>query len=339
MDNSHVSNTANITEIPEIPKITEKIIKDIKLKAYAKIEEIVLKHDGIVHGGYIRDITKKITPADLDVCFKLENSQYREIRYKKIDNLIKDIKDIKEFVSIIQEEYRNGKYHFNRNIHKLITLSITMLLGHIPFIHEGIKLNISIDIVVIRHDVDIEPPFRHLDMSCNALIKTREGIRLSRHTGVQILDELSDENRIIITAEIIKLIKKSEGYLIFNYDPSSVNVQEVALRRFLKIRSKIKFVNLPFGEQLYNKDDGECKIPHCSTEYTPSTNVLYTECKIKNIYCEKCMITYLTKQHEIFQERNYNTGKELVCPYRVKIDFTSCKEKFVDFVKNILNEL
>jgi hypothetical protein len=353
MDNSHVindsdTNIRNITNIPkseeilkisDFPKITEKIIRDVKLKAFQRIEKEVLSHNGIIHGGYIRDMINKTTPSDIDVCFTLKNSPDRDIRYQDIDKLINVIKDIKEFNEIIKEEYRNGKYHFNRNIHKLITLSITIVLGHIPFIYEGIKLNINIDIVVIRHDVDIEPPFRHLDMSCNALIKTQEGLRLSRHTGVQILDELSDENRIIITAEIIKLIKKSKGYLIFNYDPSSVNVQEVALRRYLKIRSKIKFLNLPFGEQLYNKDDGECKIPHCSTEYTPSTNVLYTECKIKNIYCEKCMITYLTKQHEIFQEINYHTGKELVCPYRVKIDFTLCKEKFVVFVKNILNEL
>lgn len=335
MDNSHASNTADITEIPDFPKITSGIINDIKLIAYAKIKTIVLKHNGIVHGGYIRDIIKlkRITPDDLDVCFKLNDSPYKDIRYEQIQKVIKEIKETDEFHNIIQEEHKNGKYHFNSNIHKLITLSITIVIGHIPFIHEGIKLNINVDIVVIRHDVDIEPPFRHLDMSCNALIQTREGIRLSRHTGVPILDELSDENRIIITAEIIKLIKKSEGYLIFNYDQSSVNYKEVALRRFLKIRSKINFLNLPFGEQLYNKDDGECKIPHCSTEYTPLTNVLYTECKIKNIYCEKCMITYLTKQHEIFQERNYNTDKELVCPYRVKIDFTTCKQKFIDFVK------
>jgi len=340
MNNLQVSRISETSQIPHLPKITEEIITEIKIKAYQKIEKVVLEHNGIIYGGYIRDMINNTTPSDLDVCFKLKNLPYEDIRCQEIDKLIKVIKNIKEFSDIVQEENRNGKYHFNSNIHKLITLSITMVCGYIPFIHEGIKLNINIDIVVIRHDVDIEPPFKHLDMSCNALIKTQEGIRLSRHTGVQILDELSDENRIIITAEIIKLTKKSKGYLIFNYDSSSIiNIQEIALRRFLKIRPKIQFLNLPFGEQLYNEDDGKCKIPYCSTEYTLSTNVVYTINKVKNIYCENCIIEYLINEHEKLQEEKYNLNKELVCPYRVKIDFTTCKQKFIDFVKDILKEL
>jgi hypothetical protein len=294
-----------------------------------------LKYNCIIFGGYIRDDINKTTPSDIDVCLKLTKQVDETKKYQEMENLIKVISNIKEFNNV-NTKFENGKYHLFPNICNIITLTITIVVGHIPFIHEGIKLNINVDIVVIKHDVDIEPPFRHLDMSCNAIIKTREGIRLSRHTGVQILDELSDENRIIITAEIIKLIKKSKGYLIFNYDPSTVNVREISLRRFLKIRPKIEFLNLPFGEQLYNKDDGGCIIPHCSTEYTPSTNVLYTECKIKNIYCENCMIQHLAKQEKNFKQ-GYNN--EIVCPYRVKIDFTLCKEKFIDFVRNILNEL
>ena len=335
MTNLHVSNISETSEITDLPNITEEIITEVTKKAFKIIEKEALKFNCTIFGGYVRDKINNTTPSDIDICFKLKKSIYEDEKYKEFDNFIKVIRNIKEFNNI-KQECNHGKYHLFPNIDRIIKLTITLVLGNIPFVHDGIKLNINVDILCISHDVDIEPPFKHLDMSCNALIETSAGIRLSRHTGIQILDELSDENRIIITAEIIKLIKKSKGYLIFNYDPSSVNIQEVSLRRFLKIRPKIKFLNLPFGEQLYNKDEGKCKIPYCSTEYTSLTNVVYTECKIKNIYCENCMIQYLAKQHENFKQGYHN---ELVCPHKVKIDFTLCKEKFIDFVKNILNEL
>lgn len=346
-----------------ISTINDTFIKNIKSKAYKDIEKILFKNEGSLHGGYVRDEIRGVLPEDMDVSFK--NTTHK-------DNFIKTIKSKKEFNEILIKKLdKRGKYNFNSNIHSIETLDIKIIFGYIPFIYDGSEVCISIDIVTIIPNLTIEPPFNNLDMLCNAFIKTKDGIRLSNSTGKKILDELDNTNRIIVSAEIIKLIRKSETYLCFGIPSSSYDQDQepdtsnsldssfssnyqyeenilniVALRRFLKLKDRFHFLNLPFGTKLY--DGKKCEIAYCSKEdYTPKTILAYTSYpsikkgnkKSSNkraTYCFDCMIGHLKAQHDIMLNKDPDNEFSLRCPLRNPINFSTCEESFEKFIKEIL---
>jgi hypothetical protein len=323
--------------------LNEELVNKVKSQAYKEIEKILFENGGSIHGGYVRDEIRGVLPEDIDVSFKKSTDN---------DNFIKAIKDKKEFneVSITKLD-KQGKYNFNSNIHSIETLDIKILIGYIPFIYDGLAVYISIDIVIIRSDIIIEPPFNNLDMLCNAFIKTKEGIRLSNRTGKKILDELDSSNRIIVAAEIIKLIRKSETFLCFGlstddhvceFEDTELNI--VALRRLLKLKDRFKFLNLPFGTKLY--DGTKCEIAYCSKEdYTSQTMLAYTlyprDKKDKNknaTYCFECMMSHLKAQHEIMINLDTYDNFTLRCPLRNQISFSKCESSFIEFIKQVLED-
>ena len=321
--------------------LNEELVKKVKSQAYKEIEIMLFANEGSIHGGYVRDEIRCALPDDIDVSFK-KNSD--------TDNFIQAIKNKKEFNEVSVITFSNGgKYNFNSNIHSIKKLEITMLVGTIPFIYKGLDVHISIDIVIIRSDIIIEPPFNNLDMTCNAFIKTKEGIRLSRNTGKKILDELNDSDRIIVAAEIIKLIRKSETYLCFGPSLNNVTISEVALRRVLKLKNRFSFLNLPFGTELY--DGTKCQIAFCSKDdYTPQTILAYTLYPHNNkgskkkasdkkaTYCFECMMCHLKAQHEIMIQSDTMDNFTLRCPLRNPINFLTCETSFVEFIKQLLNK-
>lgn len=318
-----------------VQKPDEFIIEKVIKCAYNEIELETIRNSGYIFGGFVRDEIRGVLPNDIDISFKtLANT----------NNFIKAIRSKKEFNKIIMKTFNSSeKYSINKNIHSIKTLIITIVIGAIPFIYTGLDVNISIDIVIIKPNINIEPPFNNLDMLCNSFIKTKEGIRLSRHTGKKILDNLSDSEQIIIAAEIINLIRKSETYLCFGHITDQNIVLEIALKRLLKLKDRFTFLNLPFGIELYNKEG--CCIEYCDTKYTKETHIAYTlfpfnknnNTSKKAFYCLNCLINHLNSKIKLQEGTEFKDNLIFKCPLNNNIDFSICEKKFNKFILELLS--
>jgi hypothetical protein len=144
-------------------------------------------------------VHRVIVPKDLDICVETEGAA-KTLAYE-IKNLITSDFGVSNVKSTFNYSMTPEKY-FNFPIASLTKLTFEVTVGAIPYISKGVVLNLNFDIVV-PHNRNIQPPFKKLDMLCNAFVMSKTGgITLSRHTGT-VMDKMSLIKRKKIEVKIL----------------------------------------------------------------------------------------------------------------------------------------
>jgi hypothetical protein len=292
---------------------------------------------------------RMLVPKDLDICVETE-AVAKTLAYE-IKNLITSDFGVSNVKAVFKYSKTPEKY-FNFPIASLTKLSYEVRVGAIPYITNGIVLSLNFDIVV-PHNRNIQPPFKKLDMLCNAFVMSRHGgITLSRHTGTAI-DRMGLIERkkmeVKILSDIIefktdfcldygKYTKESVNYfkvVQFNTDVFS-RVENMALKEQPWI-----IRNLPFDMEIESKGCTEtCCIcmsgfKKMSGKVSVSIQGSDKKAKIKGGYIHNaCLFKYMRNQLEeeknmanalmsINQSLDEFTNREFCfkCPMRNRIDF------------------
>jgi hypothetical protein len=144
-------------------------------------------------------VHRTMIPKDLDICVESEATA------KKLAHEIKTLVTNDFGVSNVKAVYKYSQTpekYFNFPIASLTKLTFEVTVGAIPYISSGVVIDLSFDIVV-PHNRNIQPPFRKLDMLCNAFVMSKHGgITLSRHTGTA-MDKMSLIERKKIEVKIL----------------------------------------------------------------------------------------------------------------------------------------
>lgn len=181
---------------------------------YNDIEPIIYKYNGIIYGGYIRDmminkyytdsyylagynksdfynskiakiyLRRLIKPNDMDIYFKCKED---------VNNFIEELETYGDIIKTNNNDFTyTGIYSLIK--HKQITLLTIKepLIFDISFPYENTKDECQ----------NLEPPFYNLDMYCNGFIMDKSGIRYSSMTGTYI-DKLDINKRKKIISKII----------------------------------------------------------------------------------------------------------------------------------------
>lgn len=336
----------------------KSVIPRVKRAAYQKLRDLSLQNNGIIFGGFVRDefikeyytseynknnigennidkywdprympstSARTIIPDDMDVCFN--NTEDAE-------NFINCIKKTTEYSNIIMKDMGASARYYTPMILSVRELTIQIIIGAIPFVNEGTIITIKADIVIPKYK-HLEPPFKNLDMLCNAFIIKKDGSKvLSKHTGT-IIDSYSDYERTMVTAQILKDLKDFKTVLSFNTNTANYRfiLNIVAMKRLLKMHNKKfkwTFINMPFKITNYKEDlyeTKECCI--CKNIFNNDDKLAYTESAKEEtmIPCSfmhyNCCMKYL--KYQMMNAPHYHTRKFVFqCPFRNEINFTRC---------------
>lgn len=217
----------------------------IIMNNYNELEDLLIKFNGIIYGGYVRDKMinnyygiELIKMTDIDVYFKTEEDS--EI--------------------LIKELYKYGIITKTRT-NKLDYAGIGLLLQFktINFRSDKDKsfiLDISFPLKEMKdYCHQLEPPFLNLDFSCNGFLLDKQGIHYSITTGSYI-DFLSPKRRLIEIREITYDMYLFKTTIIRE---NKVKYQEIYMKmRIIKMMKKEiswKFVNLNLKKAKANKED------------------------------------------------------------------------------------
>jgi hypothetical protein len=366
---------ASFTKVEFSKNYVTKVIYDRAIgKAYdcngvifggAVRDKVIANHYTEVYNNQCNDIydTKKfwnkqvhpesahrtMVPHDLDICVETESAA------KTLAHEIKNLITSDFGVSNVKAVYKYSKTpekYFNFPIASLTKLSFEVRVGAIPYITNGILLNLNFDIVVPRNR-NIQPPFKKLDMLCNAFVMSRHGgITLSRHTGTEI-DRMGmiakKKIEVKILSDIIEF--KTDFCLDYrNYTKENVNYFKVIQYNtdvFERVRNMALkeqpwiIRNLPFDMEI---ESVGCKDACCicmsgfkkmSGKVAVSIKSSDEKTKIRGGYMHNaCIFKYMKNQLEeeknmanalmsINQSLDEFTNREfsLMCPMRNRIDF------------------
>jgi hypothetical protein len=312
----------------------------IKKNTYEAIKNIIFKYNGVIFGEFVRDyiiseyytdlfkkdvmlsncdiwntcidrdtIARTIVPNDIDVYIDNANTSYKMMI--EIDNYINKqfgsiyIKN-KNFVLINKNyNYKNNDiiYRYGYEIDNIYRYNYEILIGKIPYVSDGVTMNIIIDIVIS----DKIAPFGKLDFLCNGFIMTNNNnIHLSNNTGTD-LDKLGILEKKEIEAKIIKdMVNFTTHYC--NKFPSisnknnyyAIESNEIACKKIenmINNKWKWNIQNLPFVIIYPNKYQNIYK--NCSiclgklkrkdrkivfTEENNFTHIYHNDCYFKYIY-------------------------------------------------------
>lgn len=341
-----------------------KLSTTIKVKraAFSKLEDIALRHNGIIYGGYVRDTMiseefssqfsikhpsnegginhprywdknfspetakRLIVPSDIDLSFRSS---------EEADNFIASVEDVPEFREVYVSNITTNKY-YSSNIQSMKHLLIQLVIGEVPFLSNGLTVYIQADIIIPNSS--IYPPFNNLDILCNGFIKSKEGICFSRNTGT-IIDFYSEVRHMQVVAGIANDMLQSKTYCCFSKsspeDTTSYNFNIIAMRRIMKMHNKDwTFLNLPFRTDLFKLVDKaqqeDCSI--CMGELKQGEQVSYTVrrennkelCGCKMHYT--CFMNYLSHQRLAARQNPAENDEVFIfrCPYRNPIDLRHC---------------
>lgn len=217
------------------------------MNTYKDLEEFIIKSDGIIYGGYVRDKminnyygTELIKPTDIDVYFKTEE----------------------EATKLIRELYKYGNITKTRT-NKLDYAGIGLLLQFKTIYYRSDNdnsfiLDISFPLNEMRDLChQLEPPFLHLDFTCNGFLLDKQGIHYSTTTGTYI-DNLSDKRRLI---EIREITYDMYGFMTTIIRENKVKYQEIYMKmRIIKMINKevswkISNLNLKMLKSIGNRCD------------------------------------------------------------------------------------
>lgn len=283
----------------------------IKRSAFQKVKQIALQNDATIFGGYVRD--EIIYEHNSNLFYRMHNMEnapisvsqhlkkYWDSNYmpstkarllipKDIDisfstvahseRFIKALKKVPQFDAVVPRIV-DPSYN-SPLIFSITEVTILLKVGVIPFISDGKAIIIKVDIV-IPYDTYLQPPFKNLDMLCNAFIMTKEGgKRLSQHTGT-IIDDYTDYERSILSAKIMTDMLAFRTALVFSQRQNLLkkNLNLIAKNRIQKMhRRKFSwtFINAPFNTTFYKELIGapsQCCI--CSILFNDDDNVVYAD--------------------------------------------------------------
>lgn len=362
---SRIHMTIYCKKIEIIPERMKRIIYDM-LKLYA------FKHNGIIFGGMVRDeiisdyykkeyyknlsddekvdikkfwnpayrpetASRTLNPEDMDISFSNETDSINFLG-AVLTKMKNEMGSCMKYT--IQELVQSDTQYCMLPLKSVIKVSFDIKLGYIPFIFEGHKIEIGIDIVLPRNK-NMLPPFKTLDMLCNSFIMTKHGKMISPHTGTY-LDKLSDFERMKASSKIMEDMIHFEtnfclGSGLDNFSTGSFRYNKYAYKRINKLLSKRPNWNikdLPFEISSIKKGDQKHECCICYTRINRfARKITFYNKKVddvtgkeKNICSsilhEKCLMNYIEHQIQDY-ECGSSDDNEFVfkCPFRNPINF------------------
>jgi len=347
----------------------------------ADIKNIIFKWNGIIFGGFVRDsiihnhyadilynkfndykfmwneqfdidtLPRTIVPNDIDVC--LYNRDDIKNMAKNITTHINDkfgMSNVKitstEIIYSVDDKYEKYINPCSGILHKY---QFSISIGKIPYVSEGIELNINLDIIECKIS-SLKPPFNKLDFICNGFImQSNNLIYISPNTGTE-LDKLNFVQKKEIEYKIIKDIinfktdyclnlsknVNSDNYTVYSY----VKLNEQACRRIEKMLLKKNMWTLRNMPLVIDKNCEEFSNKNCciccdslkkkhKVAYIP-LNKFKTQSKHFPPMHVECLLKYINSQiKNTIEEINNNDlyiydSVFLKCPMRNMLDF-DCK--------------
>ena len=339
----------------------------IKRAAFQKVKDLAFQYNGTIFGGFVRD--EIISDQNSDQYYKIDHehvnftqhmAKYWDSKYmpetkarllipkdidisfsnvKNSERFISALRNVPQFEAVVPRIIDNSTYE-SSFISSIMEVTILMRVDVIPFVSDGRTILIKADVVIPRAP-NMQPPFKKLDMLCNAFIMTRDGgKRLSNCTGT-IIDSYTDYEKIVLAAQIISDMMDFRTALVFSQGAQDVHDRVMntlnwkAMKRIEKMQKRKfswTFLNTPF--MLVNKKEishdapKECCI--CLEEFEADDKVTYTVDLKENVAIPsahmhyKCCMKYLSKQKN---ETTIDSTKKFVfrCPFKNNIDFSNCK--------------
>ena len=252
----------------------------IKYLLFEEVKKTVFNHNGIIFGGFVRDMIigdhykEKYNGVNKYNIHKFWNRMYqpetaaRTIVANDMDICMYKEEDVDEFIvalrdifndrvgyanissSMISVTSENSYFRIPIHLHKKINYTITV--GKIPFVHSGVEISFDFDIIVPRNP-KLMPPFNRLDMLCNVFVLNKQGVVMSSNTGT-IIDQMSILNKQKMSLRIMEDIVKFKtqfcmGNYTNNYTCGSFSYNRKVFERLNKMlfrTFKWNVENMPF---------------------------------------------------------------------------------------------
>jgi hypothetical protein len=349
--------------------VRSSTVVQVKRAAYQQMEKLAFDRAGTIFGGYVRDkiIFKHYTdefhnnmletdkywdktyspetrsrlliPTDMDVAFKT---------MEDADNFISDLREVRQYSDVHVVDTLLHSHYYAPIIQSVRKVTMRIIIGEIPFVHRGLTVVISADVVVAKPNIIMQPPFGNLDMLCNGFIMTREhGIIFSKNTGT-IIDEYPDLKRTKVICGIMEDLVKFRTYLSFTVRKNNAIIKQklnaTALKRITKMDNKSHqrwtMLNLPFQIDTYTAYPQQAAQPSeatetcaiCIGELNEGDRIAYTTNTKEDGTCipcakmhHRCFITnlfYQARDESLYEAQDYTFR----CPYRSTIDFGKCQQ-------------
>ena len=279
----------------------------IKYIVFERIKTSVFENNGIIFGGFVRDmIISDHYKSIYNHCNKYNIHKFwnkriqpetaaRAIVANDMDICMYSEEDVTKFIIILQDifnerfGYSNVSssditlnsddcyFHLPIKSHKKLSYKITV--GKIPFVYTGIEMSFDFDIIIPRN-AKIQPPFNKIDMLSNVFILNKTGIVMSNNTGT-IIDNMSILNKQKIAASIMSdIVEFKTQFCMRNYTDDfacgNFNYNSKVIKRLEKMlfrNFKWNITNLPFliCEQ-NNKCDENCCI--CMSKFKKNDKII-----------------------------------------------------------------
>ena len=270
---------------------------------YSVVRELAITNNGIIFGGYLRD---RLIYSHYTKLFLKSNSYKKENYWNKDYHKSSSLRTLIPKDIDIYFQYKDNMNDFLRKL-KYDSIKIENIEGspYIPFLSivnykkvvmtiNDVKINIDI-LYPINEEKIMEPPFNTLDMTCNAFIEDKYGMRISENTGT-ILDSIKDKNNMEekIKKQIVQL--KTE---ITSENKTKIEERYLLNRIIKMVERKWVILNLPFKAKRNITDNTkDCYICNCRCKLDQKIIMLN-----KLTYHEDCLYEFLKFQ---MQQHKYN---------------------------------
>ena len=303
----------------------------IKSILFKDIKKIVLENNGIIFGGYVRDmiisdhyksIYNSCNPYDIH---KFWNRQHhsetaaRTLVAKDMDICMYSEEDVLNFIAAIQDTFNDNVGYSNVSssdititkdaryfgipikMHKKLNYKLT--IGKIPYVHSGIELSFDFDIIIPRKS-NAQPPFFKVDLLSNIFILNKFGVVMSNRTGTMI-DKMSILNKQkisnLIMADIVEFKTQfcmrnyRDNYTSGNYDYNSKVFERINKMLFRNFKWNI--TNLPFllcdCKKSFNNHNNNCCICHSNFKHNDKIVKMFIDNSTKTEkICSNMSITH-----------------------------------------------
>jgi hypothetical protein len=270
----------------------------IKYLLFEEIKNSVFENNGIIFGGFVRDMiicdhykdiynssngynynihkfwnklyqpetaARTLVAEDMDICMYTEEDVSNFlVAIGNIFNTNGGYANVSSSDITVTRE--NSYFSIPINMHKKINYKITV--GRIPFVHSGVEISFDFDIIIPKRTKAL-PPFFKIDMLSNVFILNKHGVVMSNNTGT-IIDRMSIVNKQKISSIIMKDIVEfktqfcmrsyHDDYTCGNYSYNSEVFKRINKMLFKQFKWNIE--NLPFKicNFTYDNNNNNCCI-------------------------------------------------------------------------------
>jgi hypothetical protein len=328
----------------------------IKYLMFEEIKKTVFNHNGLIFGGFVRDMIISDHYKEIyngankynihkfwNKCYQPETAA-RTIVANDMDICMYKEEDVEEFIDTLRDTFNNRIGYANLSssvltvtsensyfkipitLHKKINYTITV--GKIPFVHSGVEISFNFDIIVPR-STKLMPPFNRIDMLCNVFVLNKQGIVMSSNTGT-IIDQMTILNRQKMSLRIMEdIVEFKTQFCLTNYRDNhtcgsfSYNSKVCArLNKMLFRTFKWDITNIPFVLAEHKTNDAAGAAP------APAVCDNSDKCCI-------CLTNYRNNDRVFKVFINKSTDTEKVC----SIAHDKCMFKYFDTqIENAKND-